>query len=54
VEGNAQGYKITLEGIEEPVPISRNFSAEFSDRLLAMRTPSATPNPLKGALESND
>jgi hypothetical protein len=37
VEGNAQGYKITLEGIEEPVPISRNFSAEFSDRLLAMR-----------------
>jgi DNA-binding LytR/AlgR family response regulator len=37
VEGNAQGYRITLEGIEEPVPISRNFSAEFSDRLLAMR-----------------
>jgi DNA-binding LytR/AlgR family response regulator len=37
VEGNAQGYKVTLEGIEDPVPISRNFSSEFSDRLLAMR-----------------
>ena len=37
VEGNAQGYKVTMEGIEEMIPISRNFSAEFSDRLLAVR-----------------
>ena len=37
VEGNAQGYKVMIEGIEEGIPISRNFSAEFSDRLLAIR-----------------
>ncbi len=37
VQGNAQGYKAIIEGIDEPVPISRNLNTEFSDRLLAIR-----------------
>lgn len=37
VEGNAQGYKVRMDGIEESIPISRNFSAEFADKLLAIR-----------------
>jgi hypothetical protein len=37
VEGNAQGYKVSMDGIEESIPISRNFSAEFADKLLAIR-----------------
>ncbi len=37
VEGNAQGYRLTILDHEEPVPVSRNLNAEFSDRLLAYR-----------------
>jgi DNA-binding LytR/AlgR family response regulator len=37
VEGNAQGYKIKLQGTEERIPVSRNLNTEFSDRLLAFR-----------------
>ena len=34
VEGNAQGYKIKLKGLEHHLPVSRNLNDEFSDRLL--------------------
>jgi LytTr DNA-binding domain len=37
VEGNAQGYKIKLQGTEDRIPVSRNLNTEFSDRLLAFR-----------------
>jgi DNA-binding LytR/AlgR family response regulator len=37
VEGNAQGYKVKIEGHEELVPISRNINSEFADKLLAHR-----------------
>jgi hypothetical protein len=37
VEGNAQGYKLRIEGFEEFIPVSRGLSAEFSDKLLAFR-----------------
>ncbi len=37
VDGNAQGYKIKLRGLEEHLPVSRNLNREFSDRLLAFR-----------------
>ncbi|HEY0679785.1 MAG TPA: LytTR family DNA-binding domain-containing protein [Chitinophagaceae bacterium] len=37
VEGNAQGYKIRIDGHDELVPVSRNLNAEFSDKLLAYR-----------------
>lgn len=37
VEGNAQGYKLILQGAEEPVPVSRSLNSELSDRLLAVR-----------------
>ena len=37
VEGNAQGYKLRIQDYEELIPVSRNLSAEFSDRLLAYR-----------------
>lgn len=37
VEGNAQGYKLQLPGVEELIPVSRNQNTEFSDRLLAVR-----------------
>jgi DNA-binding LytR/AlgR family response regulator len=37
VEGNAQGYKIKLQGAENLIPVSRNLNREFSDRLLAFR-----------------
>lgn len=37
VDGNAQGYKIKLQGTEDLIPVSRNLNAEFSDRLLAFR-----------------
>lgn len=37
VEGNAQGYKLRINGSEELVPVSRNLNKEFSDRLLAVR-----------------
>lgn len=38
VEGNAQGYKIRLAGVEESIPVSRNLNSEFSDKLLALRS----------------
>ena len=38
VQGNAQGYKIRLQELEELVPVSRNMNTEFSDKLLAWRT----------------
>jgi hypothetical protein len=37
VDGNAQGYKLKLQGMEELIPVSRNLNSEFSDRLLAFR-----------------
>lgn len=37
VDGNAQGYKIKLQGAEELIPVSRNLNSEFSDRLLAIQ-----------------
>ncbi len=37
VEGNAQGYKLKVEGHDELIPVSRNLNAEFSDRVLAFR-----------------
>jgi hypothetical protein len=37
VEGNAQGYRVRLTGVEEAIPVSRNLNSEFSDRLLAIR-----------------
>ena len=37
VEGNAQGYKIRLADVEEPIPVSRNLNSEFSDKLFALR-----------------
>jgi LytTr DNA-binding domain len=37
VEGNAQGYKIKIDGHEELIPVSRNLNNEFSDKLLAFR-----------------
>ena len=33
VTGNAQGYKLHLEGVEESVPVSRNFNKELATRL---------------------
>jgi hypothetical protein len=38
VEGNAQGYKVKIDGYEELIPVSRNLNTEFSDKLLAYRT----------------
>ena len=32
VTGNAQGYKLHLEGIEEPIPVSRNLNREMTER----------------------
>ena len=37
VEGNAQGYKLKIQGHDELIPVSRNLNAEFSDKLLAFR-----------------
>lgn len=37
VEGNAQGYKVKLQGTHYRIPVSRNLNSEFSDRLLAFR-----------------
>jgi hypothetical protein len=37
VEGNAQGYKVRMEGYDELIPVSRNLNTEFSDKLLAFR-----------------
>ena len=38
VQGNAQGYKVRLQELEELVPVSRSMNTEFSDKLLAWRT----------------
>lgn len=40
VEGNAQGYKLRIQGHDELIPVSRNLNAEFSDKLLAFRNDS--------------
>ena len=37
VEGNAQGYKIKIDGHDELIPVSRNLNSEFSDKLLAFK-----------------
>jgi DNA-binding LytR/AlgR family response regulator len=37
MEGNAQGYKLKLQGTEYLIPVSRNLNREFSDRLLEFR-----------------
>ena len=41
VEGNAQGYKVRIEGHDELIPVSRNLNNEFSDKLLAFRKQSS-------------
>ncbi|MEL6863941.1 MAG: LytTR family DNA-binding domain-containing protein [Bacteroidota bacterium] len=33
VKGNAQGYKVLLEGEEQPVPVSRKYLKTFGERL---------------------
>jgi DNA-binding LytR/AlgR family response regulator len=38
VEGNAQGYRVQISGINDLIPVSRNLNNEFSDRLLAARS----------------
>ncbi len=38
VEGNAQGYKVRIEGYDELIPVSRNLNKEFSDKLLSHRS----------------
>ena len=38
VIGNAQGYKIKLEEVEELIPVSRNLNGEFSDKVLSKRS----------------
>ena len=35
VEGNAQGYKVKIQGHDELIPVSRNLNNEFSDKLLS-------------------
>lgn len=37
VEGNAQGYKVKIQGHDDLIPVSRNLNSEFSDKLLAYR-----------------
>ncbi len=37
VIGNAQGYKIKLDEVEELIPVSRNLNSEFSDKVLSRR-----------------
>ena len=37
VDGNAQGYKLKLQGAPDLIPVSRNLNSEFSDRLLEFR-----------------
>jgi DNA-binding LytR/AlgR family response regulator len=37
VDGNAQGYKLKLQGAADLIPVSRNLNSEFSDRLLEFR-----------------
>jgi len=37
VEGNSQGYRLSLEGLEEPIPVSRNKIAAFNAKMKAMR-----------------
>lgn len=37
VLGNAQGYKVKLQGVEEMIPVSRGLNAEFSDKLLSKK-----------------
>lgn len=33
ITGNAQGYKLHLQGIEEPIPVSRQYNNLIKDRL---------------------
>lgn len=37
ISGNAQGYKIKLEDVEELIPVSRNLNSEFADKVLAKK-----------------
>ena len=37
VDGNAQGYKLTMNLTEKSIPVSRSLNNEFSDRLLAIQ-----------------
>jgi hypothetical protein len=36
VKGNAQGYKLSLSGVEMPIPVSRGYISEF-DRAISRR-----------------
>jgi len=33
VSGNAQGYKLRLKGVDDPLPVSRNLNKELTTRL---------------------
>jgi hypothetical protein len=33
VSGNAQGYKLQVKDVEEPIPVSRNLNAQLAERL---------------------
>jgi len=37
VDGNAQGYRIKIDGYDDLIPVSRNLNSEFSDKLLSLR-----------------
>jgi DNA-binding LytR/AlgR family response regulator len=39
IEGNAQGYKIKIDGYADLIPVSRNLNNEFSDKLLSYNIP---------------
>lgn len=41
IEGNAQGYKIKIDGFADLIPVSRNLNNEFGDKLLAHKIPRA-------------
>lgn len=36
VEGNAAGYKVKFEGLEESIPVSRTYSAEVIEKLKSL------------------
>ncbi|MDX2283241.1 MAG: LytTR family DNA-binding domain-containing protein [Bacteroidia bacterium] len=43
ISGNAQGYRLHLTGVENPVPVSRSLNAEIRQRLRQMAPTAALP-----------
>lgn len=37
IDGNAQGYKLNISGVDDKIPVSKNLNKEFADRVLAAR-----------------